>query len=261
MLRGFYTTISSMLELQARQNVTANNIANIETTGYKSEASVSKPFKEVMLANQDHYVNGVPRRQVLGGFSSGVRIDETIANHEQGALITSDSNTSFALVGDGMFTVQKADGTLGYTRNGVFKIDRDGYLSTTEGYRVLGIKSGTGNIEPIRVNSSDIRLDSNNNIIDNGINSYRFNIVNVTDKKSIVKTSDNIYKVLAGKENTVQVLPNYKIQQYAFEASNVDIVGETTNLMTTARAFEANQSIVKAVDSTLYQVANEIGKI
>lgn len=261
MLRGFYTTISSMLELQARQNVTANNIANIETTGYKSESVVSKPFKEVMLANKDNYVNGVPRKQSLGGFSSGVRIDETITNHTQGTLISSESNTSFGLVGEGMFTVQKQDGTIGYTRNGVFKIDRDGYLSTTEGYKVLGIRTGTGNVEPIRFTSADIHLDSNNNIIDNGVNSYKFNIVNVTDKKAIVKDRDNLYKVLNGNENLVQPLPNHNIKQFAFETSNVDVVAETTNLMTLARAFEANQSIIKTVDSTLYQVANEIGKI
>lgn len=261
MLRGYYTSISSMLELQARQNVTANNIANIDTIGYKSESVLSKPFSEVMLANKDNYVNGVPRKQVLGGLSTGVRIDETITNHEQGGVVSDDSNTSFAIIGDGMFTVRRQDGSIGYTRNGVFKIDRDGYLSTTEGYRVMGIRAGTGALEPIRFESDSISMDSNNNIIENGAQKYRFNIVNINDKKAIVKDANNVYNVLEGKANVVQPLANYKIQQNAKEVSNVDMVTETTNLMTIARAFEANQSIVKTIDSTLYQVANEIGKI
>lgn len=261
MLRGYYTSISSMLELQARQNVAGNNIANINTSGYKSESVVSKPFDEVMLANKDKYVNGKSKTQLLGGLSTGVRIDETIINHSQGTIVSDDSNTSFALVGDGMFTVQKTDGTTAYTRNGVFKIDRDGYLVTTEGYNVMGVRSGTGALEPIKFESDEISVDYNNNILEEGNQKYRFNIVNITDTKSIKKGVDNTYTVIEGKGNVVQPLVNYTIQQNAKEASNVDMVAETTNLMTIMRAFEANQSVVKAYDSTLAQVASEIGKI
>lgn len=261
MLRGYYTSISSMLELQARQNVTANNIANINTVGYKSESVVSKPFDEVILANKDKYVNGVPRKQTLGGLSTGVRIDETLTNHEQGSVVADDSNTSFALIGEGMFTVQKQDGTLAYTRNGVFKIDRDGYLVTTEGHKVMGLRAGTGAIEPIKFESNNIVLDYSNNIMENGVQKYRFNVVNITDKKAIAKDVDNTYRVLEGKGNVVQPITNYTVQQGVREISNVDLVTETTNLMTIARAFEANQSVVKTIDSTLYQVANEIGRI
>ena len=261
MLRGYYTSISSMLELQSRQNVTANNIANINTTGYKTESVVSKPFDEVMLANKDKYVNGQAKTQILGGLSTGVRIDETITNYGQGSVVSDDSNTSFALIGDGMFTVRKPDGTTAYTRNGVFKIDRGGYLVTTEGYNVMGIRSGTGALEPIKFESDEISMDYDNNILENGNQKYRFNIVNITDTKAIKKGVDNTYTVIASKGNVVQPLGKYTIQQKAKEASNVDLVTETTNLMTIMRAFEANQSVVKAVDSTLAQVASEIGRI
>ena len=259
MLRGYYTAISSMLELQSRQNVTANNIANINTTGYKSESVVSKPFDEVLLANKDKYINGEAQTQVLGGLSTGVRIDETITNHTQGSIVSSESNTSFALVGDGMFTVQKNDGTTAYTRNGVFKLDTDGYLVTTEGYRVMGIRSGTGALEPIQLLSSDISMDYDNNILENGVAKYKFNVVDIADKTSIKKGVDNTY--IALQDNVAQPMLNYKIQQYAQESSNVDLVTETTNLMTIMRAFEASQSVVKTIDATLSQVANEIGKI
>lgn len=261
MLRGYYTSISSMLELQARQNVVSNNIANINTNGYKSETVVSKPFDEVMLANKDKYVNGKAKIQKLGGLSTGVRIDETITNHSQGSIVSDDSNTSFALINDGMFTVQKPDGTTAYTRNGVFKLDREGYLVTTEGYKVMGIRSGTGAVEPIQFQSDDIILNYNNDILENGVAKYRFNIVNIVDKKAIEKGVDNTYTVLAGRDNVVQQSANYILQQKAKETSNVDIVAETTNLMTIMRAFEANQSVVKATDSTMSQIASEIGKI
>lgn len=259
MLRGYYTSISSMLELQARQNVSANNIANINTAGYKSESVVSKPFDEILLANRDKYINGKAHKQVLGGLNRGVRIDETITNHSQGNVVEDESNTSFALTGDGMFTVQKSDGTTAYTRSGVFKIDRDGYLVTTEGYRVMGVRSGTGALEPIQFLSSNITMDYDNNILEDGIVKYKFNIVDIEDKTSIKKGVDNTYTTLS--DNVAKPLLNYKIQQYAKEASNVDYVTETMNLMSIMRAFEANQSVVKAIDSTLSQVANDIGKI
>ena len=259
MLRGYYTSISSMLELQARQNVSANNIANINTAGYKSESVVSKPFDEILLANRDKYINGKAHKQVLGGLNRGVRIDETITNHSQGSVVEDESNTSFALTGNGMFTVQKSDGTTAYTRSGVFKIDRDGYLVTTEGYRVMGVRSGTGALEPIQFLSSNITMDYDNNILEDGIVKYKFNIVDIEDKTSIKKGVDNTYTTLS--DNVAKPLLNYKIQQYAKETSNVDYVTETMNLMSIMRAFEANQSVVKAIDSTLSQVANDIGKI
>ena len=259
MLRGYYTSISSMLELRARQNVSANNIANINTAGYKSESVVSKPFDEILLANRDKYINGKAHKQVLGGLNRGVRIDETITNHSQGSVVEDESNTSFALTGNGMFTVQKSDGTTAYTRSGVFKIDRDGYLVTTEGYRVMGVRSGTGALEPIQFSSSNITMDYDNNILEDGIVKYKFNIVDIEDKTSIKKGVDNTYTTLS--DNVAKPLLNYKIQQYAKETSNVDYVTETMNLMSIMRAFEANQSVVKAIDSTLSQVANDIGKI
>lgn len=260
MIRSFYTSISSMLELQARQNITANNISNINTVGYKSESSVSKPFDEVLIANKDKYVNGKSKTQVLGGLSTGVRIDETITDYSQGTIVDDESNTSFALVGDGMFTVQKGDGTMAYTRNGIFKIDREGYLVTTEGYNVMGVRSGTGAVEPIKFNSDDIVLDYSNNLLEEGVEKYKFSIVDVVDTKSIKKGVDNTYTVIDGR-NAVRPLTDYNIRQKSKEVSNVDMVTETTNLITIMRAFEANQSVVQAIDSTLSKVANEIGKI
>lgn len=261
MLRGYYTSISSMLELQARQNVVSNNIANINTNGYKAESVVSKPFDEVLIANRDNYVNGKAKTQVLGGLSTGVRIDETITDYSQGSVVVDDSNTSFALIGDGLFTVQKADGTVAYTRNGVFKIDRGGYLVTTEGYKVMGIKSGTGDLEPIVLESDQISIDGNNNIVEQGTPKYKFNVVNITDTKSIKKNVDNTYTIIGNNNNAVQPSMNYQIQQKAKESSNVDMLTETTNLMTIMRAFEANQSVVQTMDSTMSKIASEIGKI
>ncbi|MDC9403732.1 flagellar basal body protein, partial [Clostridioides difficile] len=69
MLRGLYTSVSSMLTLQSRQGIITNNLANINTTGYKQETLLGKSFDEVMLSNNDNYKNGKANKQILGNMS------------------------------------------------------------------------------------------------------------------------------------------------------------------------------------------------
>ena len=98
MLRGMYTSISAMVNLQSSQTVITNNIANVNTTGFKEERLMSKTFDDVLISNNDRYSNGVGHYQELGTLNFGVKIDEIKTN---------------------------------------FKVNRDGYLVTSSGYSVL----------------------------------------------------------------------------------------------------------------------------
>lgn len=260
MIRGLYSSVSAMLQLQAKQSLTTNNIANANTTGYKSEVMVEKPFPEYMISNRDNYVKGQAKKQEIGTLSFGVKMDDTITSHYQGDLIETGSETSFAILGDGFFTVMDREGNTAYTRDGVFKVSDEGYLMTSAGHLVQGINTRTGALEPINVGiETDIVVDSDNNIKIDDIISYRFNIVEPNNYDNFKIESDNLFY---GGDGVKAVNGNnYIIKQKYKEGSNVDIVAETTNLMTTLRAFEANQTVVKALDSTMNLVANELGKI
>lgn len=256
MLRGIYSSVSAMLNLQARQSVITNNLANINTSGYKEETLVSKSFDEVILSNNDNYINGVANKQIIGDLSFGVSIDDTVTSHKQGVHIATNNNSDFALDGKGFFQVQDANGNTFFTRDGSFKVNSQGYLVTNSGHNVMGMNKISGNIEKINIGSDKISVTPNNNINVNGIEKYSFNIVDFDNYDTLKKVGDNIYS----GENPVQA-NNFYIKQGYLEGSNVDYINTTALLMETVKEFEANQKVIQTIDSTLSKIANEIGTV
>ena len=237
MLRGMYTSISAMVNLQSSQTVITNNIANVNTTGFKEERLMSKTFDDVLISNNDRYSNGVGHYQELGTLNFGVKIDEIKTNYNQGSLVETENQTDFAINGKGFFTVRDNEGNLFYTRDGAFKVNRDGYLVTSSGYSVLN-----SNNQPIYVGNSSVSVDTNNNV--------------VLSSGAVNKVGSNLY---SGEGATAT--NNYIVKNMQIEGSNVDIIQSTADLMSNLRAFEANQKVVQIMDSTLSKIANEIGTV
>lgn len=256
MLRGMYSSVSAMINLQSSQSVITNNLANINTTGYKSETLVSKSFEELMISNRDRYVNGQGKTQEIGGLSLGVKIDDTITNHMQGTFIETNNKTDFAINGKGFFTVRDTAGKEFYTRDGVFKVNSQGYLVTTAGHYVVGRNQNTNTVEPIYVGNQKVTVDNNNNLLLNSQVSYKFNVVDFENYDKLNKVGDNLYY----SENP-RVTNNYNLKQGVKESSNVNLIDATSELMANLRAFEANQKVVQIMDSALSKIANEIGAV
>ena len=256
MLRSLYSSVSSMLTLQARQGVITNNLANINTTGYKAQSVVGKSFDEMMLHNKDDYENGVGNKQELGSLSFGVRIDDTATSYKQGTLVSTENNNDFAIVGNGFFQVVDGENNTYYTRDGSFKVDIQGYLVTNSGQYVTGVNNQTGNIERIYVGSDTINITADNNIMINGESRYKFNIVDFENYDNLNKLGNNLYTGQGATRTD-----NYSIKQKYLESSNVDYINEMALMMETVNEFEANQKVIQTIDSTLSQIANEIGSI
>ncbi len=256
MLRGMYSSISAMINLQASQSVITNNMANINTTGFKGETLVSKSFDELVLSNRDKYVNGQGKKQDLGSLNPGVRIDEVTTNYTQGTIVSTDNDTDFAINGKGFFTIEDRAGNRRYTRDGVFKVNSMGYLVTTSGDSVLGVNQVTNALEPIYVGNQKISMDNRNNILLDSRVAYRFNIVDFQDYNTLNKVGQNQFE-----GNNEVVVNNYNIQNKVKETSNVDLIDVTSALMSNMRAFEANQKVVQIMDATLSKIANEVGSI
>ena len=256
MLRGMYSSVSAMITLQEKQSVITNNLANINTSGYKEETLLSKSFDEVILSNNDNYKNGVANKQIIGGLSFGVSIDDTVTNHKQGVHISTNNNSDFALDGKGFFQVQDTNGKKLFTRDGSFKVNSQGYLVTNAGYNVMGMNKITGNIEPINIGNDKISVTPNNNINVNGVDKYSFNIVDFDNYDTLKKVGDNLYS----GENPVQA-NNFYVKQGYVEGSNVNEINMTTSLMENVKEFEANQKVIQTIDSTLSKIANEIGTV
>ena len=256
MLRGLYTSVSSMLNLQERQSVLTNNLANIKTNGYKEDKLISKSFDEMTLSNNDNYKNGIPTPQILGDLSFGTKIDEVTTNFKQGSFISTENNSDFALNGSGFFQVRDHDGNTFYSRDGSFKINSQGYLVTNGGHNVMGVNQASNSVEPIYVGNGKMTINSSNGLTIEGGNSYKFNIVDFNDYKGLKKVGDNLYS-----GNNPTNTNNYSIKQGFLEGSNVDYIASVTESMETIKEFEANQKVIQTIDSTLKQIASEIGTV
>ncbi len=256
MLRSMYASVSSMLTLQSRQSIITNNLANVNTTGYKSQTLVAKSFDDMLLHNKDSYKNGVSHVNELGALNFGVRIDDTATNYNQGTLISTENNTDFAIVGSGFFQVTDEQNNTYYTRDGSFKINPQGYLVTNSGHYVMGTNSQTGNTERIYVGSDLVNITSYNSIAINGQNRYKFNIVDFENYDNLNKYGNNLYTGDGGFNSN-----NYSIQQKYLEGSNIDYISEMASMMETVKEFEANQKVIQTIDSKLAQIPTEIGRV
>src|SRR5690554_1287983 len=140
MVRGWYTGASGMNAQQKRLDAISNNLANVDTTSYKRDISVSKNFPELLLRRMED--DGVYRNPfgsadaapIIGKVGLGVELNELFTDFQQGSYKPTGNGTDMALEGKGFFAVETPYGER-YTRNGNFSIGVEGYLETKEGYR------------------------------------------------------------------------------------------------------------------------------
>ncbi|MBD5384706.1 MAG: flagellar hook-basal body complex protein [Ruminococcaceae bacterium] len=163
MVKSLYTGVSGLKTHQQRMDVIGNNIANVNTVGYKTDvvtfADVYYQTKRSPSAATST-LGGVNPRQV--GY--GVKVNSVTANMTQSGFTFSDKKTDLAIDGEGFFQVMDGTGNIRYTRAGDFYIDDNGYLLNADGYHVLGV---TGNSDGVQASSEIIRIvvpDTNANV-------------------------------------------------------------------------------------------------
>ncbi|MFD3157462.1 flagellar hook-basal body complex protein [Haloimpatiens sp. FM7330] len=255
MIRGLYTAVSGLISEEARQQVITNNLANANTNGYKGDDLRVKDFKEVMLNNYDKVVNGKNVRQELGNLSMGSKIDDVITKFTQGPITETGKKTDFAIDGKGFFTVEGSNGKRYYTRDGRFHVDIKGNLVDNNGNSVLGVNTQTNNVEPVNVGNSKIQCDSLGNILLNGNQKYKFQFANF-EEGQIKKVGDNLYT-----SNAQPSAGNVHVKQGYVEKSNVNVINEMVEMMTTMRNFESNQKVVQTMDETLGKLISQVGDV
>ena len=259
MIRGLYTAVTGLITGEAKQSVVTNNLANSNTTGFKSDNLSIKKFDDVLIQNYDKLVNGVNTKSTIGSLSMGSEIDDLNTYFTQGIVETTDKSTDFAIEGNGFFTVQMDNGIENknyYTRSGNFHIDGSGHLVTDSGDKVLGENKLTNANEPIFVGDGMMVSDKNGNISVNGENKYKLNTVDFDDYKDMKKIGDNLFEATNPIQNA-----NVTVRQNALEKSNVNVTSEIVNMMTIMRNFESNQKVIQAIDETLGKAVNEVGTV
>ena len=239
MLRGLYTGWTGMVNEQKRLDVISNNLANADTLGYKQESVSSQSFDKLLTIKirdgSQSYHN-----QAIGTMSLGVKVGEVYTDYSQGSTITT--------------TNAKGETVTRYTRDGSFQLTKDGYLVDSQGNRVQG-SGGDIQIDP---NAKDITIDNSGRITVDGEVKDTLKIVDFENYDYILKTGDNLYRVVDGATETTS---NASVLQGYTEQSNVNVVSEMVDMITVTRAYEANQKMIRSQDSMLEKAVNQVGRL
>ena len=260
MIRGWYTGASGMNAQQNRLDAISNNLANVDTAGYKRDIVVSKSFPELLIrrTNADgvyQIPNGMGSADaapVIGKLGLGVETNESYIDFTQGSFKLTNTSTDIALSGKGFYTIETPNGER-YTRNGDFFIGKEGILETKDGYPVLG-ENGIIKLENDRfmVNQDGVILSEDGEEID------RFKVVRFDNERYLQKMGESLYSTndIAGPAHIAEGNERPVFIQNYSETSNVNVVNEMVQMIEVNRAYEANQKTITSEDSmmgTLWQ--------
>ena len=283
MIRGWYTGASGMRAQQWRLDAVANNLANVDTDGYKRDVAAFKAFPELLIRRQDddgvylHPFGSADAAPIIGKMGTGVELNELYTNFDQGALKETSSDFDLALDGKGFFSVATPWGER-YTRNGSFQLGKEGYLETKEGYPVMG-ENG-----PIRVKENNFQVDKDGRVWMNAAydaedpelmiarerNSWEepvlldtLKVVEFDLDRYLEKQGSSLYREseTSGPAMVIEPDGRPKVLQGFVEAANVDPVVEMVQMIEVNRAYEANQKIIQTEEAALGVLINQVAKV
>lgn len=274
MMRSLWTAASGMRAQQVNVDTIANNVANINTIGYKSQQA---SFKSLLYQNlQSKSTNNAgEEKPVAAEVGLGSRVAAITSTFTNGNLQATEDPFSMALEGDGFFQIRTAGGELQYTRDGGFIISpsaQGNMLCTTDGNAVLDaygnqiilpntqvatnlVVNEDGTIAfPDATGNPAILTDANGRPVRFGI--YQFNNPAGLAKEGSNNFSVTVASGAAVAENGNATVQQTRVHQYYTEASNVDVAEEMVNLIVAQRAYEMNSKAIQTSDEMMQQANN-----
>lgn len=249
-----------MTAQQNRLDAISNNLANVDTTGYKRDVTVSKSFSELLLRREDFDgVYTIPEGSadaapIIGKLGLGVETNENFTDFAEGSLKNTDRPTDLALHGKGFFVIQTPVGNR-YTRNGTFYIGKEGVLETKDGYPVLG-ENGIIRLEDdkFKVNEDGMIVTKDNQVVD------RFLAVRFDNERYLKKAGNSFYmeNEISGPARIAEGDERPQFIQSFVESSNVNVVNEMVRMIEVNRAYEANQKTIQSEDQMMSTLWNRV---
>jgi flagellar basal-body rod protein FlgF len=255
LIKGIYTAASGMMLQMARQDVLANNIANVNTAGFKKDNTMCRAFPEMLISrlgevktNPDGARQSMPP-VVIGGLGTGAVVDRVITDFSQGNTKKTDNPFDLALNGEGYFAIQTPQGER-YTRDGCLKLNNEGVLTTNQGYPVLD-----QNDSPITIDG-DFTVNSQGDIVSDGEIITTLKIVDFADPQVLQKEGAHMRS-----QGPYELAANPQVVQGYMEDSNVNAVKEMVNLISVVRAYESLQKVVQAEDETVAAAIDQVASV
>ena len=257
MMRALYTAATGMLAEQTNVDTIANNLSNVNTTGYKTERTEFKSLLYQTIQTRTTSANG-DQKPVGAQVGLGTRVAATTSMFTQGAPLDSESKTDFAIQGNGFFAVRGEDGNTYYTRNGNFT-----WSLNAAGRTMLVDSRGNEILVPQNVQSESMVFS------DDGTISYRdpatsqviplnqsFGIYQFNNPAGLEKLSSSRLQATAASgnpllEGATPGLERSDVIQSRLEGSNVQVADEMVNMIVAQRAYELNSKAITTADSML----------
>jgi flagellar basal-body rod protein FlgG len=259
MMQSLYTASTGMLGMQTQIDTTANNIANVNTIGFKKSRA---EFADLMYHVQEYA--GTSTSDVTKsptGVEVGLGVRATAINKifSEGSLKQTDNQLDIAVTGGGFFKMELPDGTEVYSRNGAFKVDENGTMVNSDGYRLV-----PEIVIPEDATNISIGTDGIVTVVQPGQTQAtqigQINLTNYINPAGLHSLGDNLYIETDSSGQPVEGTPGVDglgtLRQGFVELSNVELVVELTDLITGQRAYDANSKIITTSDEMLQTTNN-----
>lgn len=232
-----------MIAQMIRTNTIADDLANVDTTGFKKQVSVFRSSKLTPI----YRVTG-ESGPFIGSMASGTRFVQNETNFSQGSLQETNNPLDLAIEGPDFFSVKTPGGDF-YTRNGAFFLNSKGELVTQNGYPVLDIHKHN-----IVLGPGTVQIDQNGTIAVNGTPVSQIQLVTLPQTQQIYKMSDNLYRYTGttGKQQGT-------VRQGFLESSNVNAIKELVKLIQAERTYDASSKALTEEDNALKLAVTNVG--
>ncbi len=235
MYKGMYIALSGAVLKQKHMDVFAQNIANANTTGFKKER----------ISFKDYLIPADNASGVADDGRSMSQLSQVATDYTSGTPFRTDNALDLSINGEGFFALEDDR----YTRNGNFRISSDGFLSTQDNIKVLGDGG------PISIEGSKIEISTSGEIFVDEISTGNIKIVDFEDRSGLEKSEGGYF---TSKEPGQELVPD--IIQGHLESSNVEVIREMVQMVTSLREFESYQKIIHALDEATSKTINEMGR-
>ena len=260
MMQSLYTASTGMLGMQTQIDTTANNIANVNTIGFKKGRA---EFADLMYQVMEYAGTSTSdATKSPTGIEVGLGVRSTAVNKifSEGSLKQTDNQLDIAITGRGFFKMQLPDGTDVYSRNGAFKIDDNGTIVNSDGYKLVPEVV----IPPDATNIS-IGTDGTVTVIQPGQTQAtqigQITTTNFVNPAGLHAMGDNLFIETDSSGQAVEGTPGLDglgvLRQGFVEQSNVELVVELTDLITGQRAYDSNSKVITTSDEML-QTVNQL---
>ncbi|MEE8169281.1 MAG: flagellar hook-basal body protein [Phycisphaerae bacterium] len=254
MIYGLWQSAAGLQAQKLRLDVFANNVANVDTPGFKPDAI---SLVERLTASQGGTALGeapYPPHPTLDRQTGGVTFSPTYTDFSTAAPVTTGNALDLAIDGDGFFSVRTEQGVR-YTRNGRLTMRVDGTLVTAAG--AFEVLSTAG--RPIRVNPSAgaIQVGADGRVRQGDTVLARLGIVDFADRQRLEKTGRNLFEANGAPPKAA----TGEVRQFAYESSGVNSVTGLVRMIEAQRAYQLNATMITIQDQTLGRVVNDVGRL